>query len=205
MFEASLIGFCFAFPLLLGFGPQNIFVITQGIRREHPIIAVLGCAGSDAFLIGCGALGIGQRLVDWPLLVVGVATLGIFVMLRIAWSTLFDRAPIDAHELSSQGRRSALSVFGQALAVSLLNPAAIVDTLIILSAMVSTFPASVQFGVCVGASSASIVWFILLSLGGGWLVRIGRSPRALRAFNAVCAAGLLFATVQLWNALVRLL
>lgn len=48
-------------------GPQDAFVLRQGLRREHVGAVVAVCAGSDALLIAAGVAGFGavSQAVPW--------------------------------------------------------------------------------------------------------------------------------------------
>jgi L-lysine exporter family protein LysE/ArgO len=45
---------------IVGIGPQNAFIIRQGIGRSHILPIVLICIVADVMLISCGVLGMGK-------------------------------------------------------------------------------------------------------------------------------------------------
>ena len=47
-------GFIIGSSLIIAIGPQNLFVINQGIKRKYILITVLICSLSDAILIIIG-------------------------------------------------------------------------------------------------------------------------------------------------------
>src|SRR5208283_1080969 len=51
---------------IVGIGPQNAFVLRQGLARSHvlPIIAV--CISCDVLLMSLGVLGVGRTLASIP-------------------------------------------------------------------------------------------------------------------------------------------
>lgn len=55
--------------LIVAIGAQNVFVLRQGIRREHVFAVAAVCAASDAVLIAVGVSGIGAVLLAVPWLV----------------------------------------------------------------------------------------------------------------------------------------
>ncbi|KZE88833.1 Arginine exporter protein ArgO [Agromyces sp. NDB4Y10] len=65
-------GLGLGFSLIVAIGAQNVFVLRQGIRREHVFVVAAICAISDAVLIGAGVGGMGAALQAMPWLV-GVA------------------------------------------------------------------------------------------------------------------------------------
>ena len=49
-------GFIIASTLIIAIGPQNLFVINQGLKKKFVFITVLFCSLSDAILIIIGIL-----------------------------------------------------------------------------------------------------------------------------------------------------
>ncbi|MDQ1084936.1 MULTISPECIES: LysE/ArgO family amino acid transporter [Microbacterium] len=63
-------GLGLGFSLIVAIGAQNLFVLRQGMRREHLLPVVAVCAVSDAVLILLGVSGIGLVLQAVPWLIV---------------------------------------------------------------------------------------------------------------------------------------
>ena len=55
--SALATGFLLGLSLILAIGPQNAFVLRQGLLNQHVLPVVLFCALSDALLIGLGIAG----------------------------------------------------------------------------------------------------------------------------------------------------
>ena len=49
-------GFLLYAGIVVAFGPQNLFVLQQGLRRQHLFVTALLCTLADLFLIGIGAV-----------------------------------------------------------------------------------------------------------------------------------------------------
>ena len=64
-----LAGLGLGFSLIIAIGAQNLFVLRQGLRREHVLAVAAICAISDALLIALGVSGIGLVLEAVPWLV----------------------------------------------------------------------------------------------------------------------------------------
>jgi len=62
--------------LIVAIGAQNLFVLRQGIRREHAIAVATVCAVSDAALIALGVSGLGFALQAAPWLIDAVRWAG---------------------------------------------------------------------------------------------------------------------------------
>lgn len=65
-----LSGIGLGLSLIVAIGAQNVFVLRQGIRREHVLAVVVVCALSDAVLIVAGVAGLGFLIAAAPWLVV---------------------------------------------------------------------------------------------------------------------------------------
>ena len=88
-----LAGLGVGFSLIIAIGAQNLYVLRQGMRREHVLIVIAICALSDAALIAVGVSGIGAALQHVPWLVVVVRWAGAAFLItygvlaaRRAWS-----------------------------------------------------------------------------------------------------------------------
>ena len=87
-----LAGLGLGFSLIIAIGAQNLFVLRQGLRRQHVLTVAAICAASDVVLIALGVSGIGLVLhaVPWLVDVVrwaGAAFLVVYGLLaaRRAW------------------------------------------------------------------------------------------------------------------------
>ncbi|WP_426321215.1 L-lysine exporter [Microbacterium sp. E-13] len=69
MFSPVLAGLGLGFSLIVAIGAQNLFVLRQGLRREHVLAVAAICAVSDAILIALGVSGVGYVLQALPWLV----------------------------------------------------------------------------------------------------------------------------------------
>ncbi|KQQ92901.1 amino acid transporter [Leifsonia sp. Leaf325] len=92
-FVPLLAGLGVGFSLIIAIGAQNLYVLRQGMRREHVLIVIAICALSDAALIAVGVSGIGAALQHVPWLVVVVRWAGAAFLItygvlaaRRAWS-----------------------------------------------------------------------------------------------------------------------
>jgi len=71
-----LTGLGLGLSLIVAIGAQNVFVLRQGIRREHVGLVALICAASDAVLILLGVSGIGAATQAVPWLMEAVRWVG---------------------------------------------------------------------------------------------------------------------------------
>ncbi|SFR69695.1 L-lysine exporter family protein LysE/ArgO [Agromyces sp. CF514] len=74
--SSALAGLGLGLSLIVAIGAQNLFVLRQGIRREHVFVVAAICALSDLTLIVLGVSGVGAVLQAVPWLVEAVRWAG---------------------------------------------------------------------------------------------------------------------------------
>jgi len=210
------------FSLIVAVGAQNVYVLRQGLRREHVLPVVLICAASDAVLVLAGTAGLGYVVSSMPWLIVvarwaGAASLVLYGVLaaRRAWRTggealLADAAPADTASASAGGgagdggsgrtatlTRSPLApVVLATLAFTWLNPNVYLDTVLLIGSIAATH-GDQRWLFAAGAIVASVVWFFGLGFGARHLGRWLRTPRAWRILDTAIAAILVVMGVSL--------
>lgn len=175
--------------LIVAIGPQNVFVLRQGVARRHTGAIVAVCAISDVVLIVAGVAGLGAIVAAHPQ-VVTVAKLvgGLYVLvlgLLAAKRCLRSNEAIaaNAEEAESAGRWVAV---GTALALTWLNPHVYLDTVLTMGAIANGH-GNGKWAFAIGACLASILWFTALGGGARRLSHFFASPRAWKILDAVVA------------------
>lgn len=99
----ALAGLGLGLSLIVAIGAQNLFVLRQGLRREHVLIVAVLCTLSDAALIALGVSGVGLALQALPWLVTAVRWVGAafltgyaLLALRRAWHPSGQALRVDA-------------------------------------------------------------------------------------------------------------
>ncbi|HCS57959.1 MAG TPA: amino acid transporter [Gordonia polyisoprenivorans] len=185
----ALAGLLTGAGLIIAIGPQNIFVLQQGVRRVHvaPVVAV--CAISDVVLITAGVAGLGALVSAHPSVVTAAKYLGgayvIVLGLMAARSCLRSREAIvdNAGEVTTASRWVAI---GTALALTWLNPHVYLDTVLTMGAIANSH-GNGKWAFAIGACCASLIWFSLLGGGGRRMAPIFAKPVAWRILDAVVA------------------
>lgn len=188
--------------LIIAIGAQNVFVLRQGVRREHVLAVVIICALSDAILIASGVAGLGYLLETVPWLVNAARVLGGAFLLvygllaaRRAW-----RGNSELHtDTDTEGapRVARLgAVVATALALTWLNPHVYLDTVLMLGSIAATH-GDARWIFAAGAILASFLWFAGLGYGARALGRWLNSPRAWRILDAFIAVVMIAIAVSL--------
>nr|WP_017201510.1 LysE/ArgO family amino acid transporter [Microbacterium barkeri] len=198
-----LAGLGLGLSLIVAIGAQNVFVLRQGIRREHVLAVVAVCALSDAALIAAGVAGLGYVLTAAPWLVVvarwaGAAFLLAYGVLVEAVDTADEPAAV-ASTTSASGtltRTRLAPVVLTTLALTWLNPHVYLDTVLMLGSIAATHGEE-RWLFAGGAIAASILWFTALGFGARYLGRWLRTPRSWRILDAVIAVVMIAIAVSL--------
>ena len=196
-----LSGLGLMFSLIIAVGAQNVFVLRQGLRREHVLPVVLICAASDAQLVVAGTAGLGYLIGQLPWLLVAARWLGGISLVvygiyaaRRAWgsngeSLVADASPAaDAEGGSRTGgtatatRSRLATVVIATLAFTYLNPNVYLDTVLLIGSIAATH-GDQRWLFAAGAILASITWFFALGFGARHLGRWLRTPRAWRILD----------------------
>ena len=184
--------------LIMAIGAQNAFVLRQGLRREHVLGVVLVCALSDAILIQAGVWGMGVAVAAHPSLAWGARWLGAAFLVLYGLQAAARAWRPGALAVGGQGATGgARAAVLTALAMTWLNPHVYVDTVLLLGAIASPYEAAPRAGFAVGASAASMLWFLGLGYGARWLAPLFETPAAWRVLDASIAVTMLVLAVGL--------
>ncbi len=202
--------------LIVAIGAQNVFVLRQGIRREHVLPVVIICALSDALLIAAGVAGLGFVISAAPWLVVVARWAGALFLLgygiiaaRRAWRG-GEELRVDSEDAGSVSpssgsgptttrtatRASLVPVIATVLALTWLNPHVYLDTVLMLGSIAATHGEE-RWLFAAGAMAASILWFTALGFGARYVGRWLRTERSWRILDALIAVVMITLAVSL--------
>ncbi|MFT4260777.1 L-lysine exporter [Microbacterium sp.] len=206
-----LAGLGLGLSLIIAIGAQNVFVLRQGIRREHVLSVVIVCALSDALLIIVGVAGLGFVVSAAPWLIVVARWAGALFLIaygllaaRRAWrggeELIVDTAdaPASAHDTdtAAHSRTRLAPVILTTLALTWLNPHVYLDTVLMLGSIAATHGDN-RWLFAVGAIAASILWFAALGFGARYLSRWLRTERSWRVLDAIIAVVMVILALSL--------
>lgn len=181
-FQGLVLGAAMILPL----GPQNAFVMNQGIRRQYHLMIALLCAVSDLALICAGIFGGSAILMQSPWLLALVTWGGVGFLLWYGWgafrTALSQNIELANAEVMRQGR---WRIIGTLLAVTWLNPHVYLDTFVVLGSLGSQLAEEPKRAFALGTVSASFLWFFGLALLAAWLAPRLRTEKAQRIINGV--------------------
>ena len=167
-------GFIIGSSLIIAIGPQNLFVINQGLKKNFVFIVVLICSFSDSLLIVCGIY------LSNNILSLNTSLITIMKLIGGIWLILYGISKIKnsrQHEINSNAfnESSFSKVIVTTLAITYANPHVYLDTVILLGSISINFDNKLYFGL--GAIFASFIFFFSLGYFSNFLSRYIKSPK----------------------------
>ena len=181
--EFALLGFLTGLSLILAIGAQNIFVIEQGLKKQHVFLVCFICSISDFILIFLGIFlfhYFTQYFTATVELIFNI--LLIIFLIHFIYSKLKslnlivsfnDRAP----EISK------LNVFIKTLGFTYLNPLVYSDTVFFLGNFSKSFILNQKILFGAGASIASFLFFFTIGYLSKYLSQYAQSLKVWKTIN----------------------
>jgi len=167
-------GFIIGSSLIIAIGPQNLYVINQGLKKNFVFIVVLICSLSDSLLIVCGIY------LSSNILSLNPSIITIMKLIGGIWLILYGINKIKnsrQHEIKSSeiNEASFTKVVLTTLAITYANPHVYLDTVILLGSISINFDSKLYFGL--GAIFASFIFFFSLGYFSNFLSQYVKSPK----------------------------
>ena len=159
--ENLILGFLTGGSLILAIGPQNLFVIEQGLKKNFIFTITSICAVSDVLLIFLGIFIYNFfDFISWEVEVI----LNIILVLFL---TKFIKDKIDEFKArykikNIKKSKNLKNIILKTLGFTYLNPHVYSDTVFILGNLSKNFKLEDKFYFALGASFASIIFFYSL-------------------------------------------
>ena len=161
MFLLDLIqGFIIGATLIIAIGPQNLFVINQGLKKNFVFTSVIFCSLSDSILIILG--------INLSNLIININTNSIVILKIIGgiWLVIYGLNKIikinnskyinKKNEIDNNLKKIFITLF----LITYANPHVYLDTVILIGSISTTFESQLFFGI--GAIIASFTFFFSL-------------------------------------------
>ena len=167
-------GFIIGSSLIIAIGPQNLYVINQGLKKNFIFIVVLICSLSDSLLIVCGIY------LSNNILSLNPSIITIMKLIGGIWLILYGINKIKNsrnHVINNKefNEASFIKVAMTTLAITYANPHVYLDTVILLGSISINFDSKLYFGL--GAIFASFVFFFSLGYFSNFLSQYIKSQK----------------------------
>ncbi len=184
---AGLHGGFLAFGLIIPLGVQNIFVFNQGASHKNfvDVLSVIIIASlCDTILILLAVLGVSLLILEIASLKLAIFIIGFFFLLYMGYIT-WTSASSDFSQ-----KRKIMSIKKQvifAVSVSLLNPHAIIDTIIVIGSNSTNYDGYAKWAYTISCIIVSWCWFFALAIAGHYFNKLNKSNYLVKNINKIAA------------------
>ena len=181
--EYLVLGFFTGLSLILAIGAQNIFVIEQGLKKQHVFLVCLVCSLSDLLLIFSGILLFHFFHQYFNLFVELVLNISLIIFLIYFIYSKIKSFKIDVNFNSEFKDISSSEILLKTLGFTYLNAHVYSDTVFFLGNFSKNFlfDEKIYFGV--GASIASFIFFFLLGYLSVYFSKYAQSDTTWKYIN----------------------
>lgn len=152
-------GFIIGLSLIIAIGPQNLFVIRQGLRKSFVFIVCLICSLSDTILIIIGITFSSYISNISPLLIYILKIIGSVWL--ITYGIFKIKNSFKLKEVKINNKKEIFhNIILTTLALTFLNPHVYLDTLILVGTIALNFQYKLSFGT--GVVISSFIFFFCL-------------------------------------------
>ena len=181
--EYALLGFFTGLSLILAIGAQNIFVIEQGLKKQHVFLVCLICSISDLILIFLGIF-----LFHYFNQLFNQTVELILNILLILFLLHFIYTKLKAHysEINFSNDLTNISktnIFIKTLGFTYLNPHVYSDTVFFLGNFSKNYLLNQKIAFGIGAAIASFLFFFALGYLSNYLSKYAKSKKIWRIIN----------------------
>ena len=178
-----LLGFFTGLSLILAIGAQNIFIIEQGLKKQHVFLVCLICSISDLLLIFFGIF-----LFEYFKFFFNEVVEFIFNLLLLAFLIYFiiDKIKTKYSKLNFSLKNNPIplkDVIIKTLGFTYLNPHVYSDTVFFLGNFSKNFLISHKYYFGIGASIASFLFFFSLGFLSKFLSKYLKNQIAWKFIN----------------------
>ena len=181
--EYALLGFFTGLSLILAIGAQNIFVIEQGLKKQHVFLVCLICSISDLILIFLGIFlfhYFNQYFNQTVELIFNILLI-IFLLHFIYTKIKTHYSDINFHnELISI---SKTNIIIKTLGFTYLNPHVYSDTVFFLGNFSKNYLLNQKIVFGIGAAIASLLFFFALGYLSNYLSKYAKSKKIWKIIN----------------------
>ena len=181
--EYALLGFFTGLSLILAIGAQNIFVIEQGLKKQHVFLVCLICSISDLILIFLGIFlfhYFNQLFNQTIELILNI--LLILFLLHFIYSKIKTHYS-DIYFSNDLTNISKINIFIKTLGFTYLNPHVYSDTVFFLGNFSKNYLLKQKIAFGIGAAIASFLFFFALGYLSNYLSKYAKSKKVWRVIN----------------------
>ena len=192
--ENFVFGFYLGMSLILAVGPQNLFVIEQGLKRSHVFLVCFICSISDFIFISIGTTAFYYFAQSNPLVDLTLNFLLLIFIFNFIWNKL--NSSSDLYSFNNSYIEDYIGkIVLKTLAFTYLNPHVYSDTVFIIGGFSRELIFNEKIFFVVGASTASFIYFYSLGYASSYFATFINNQRGWRQINIIVISIMLFLSI----------
>ena len=201
--EYLLLGFFTGLSLILAIGAQNIFVIEQGLKKQHIFLVCLVCSISDFILIFLGIFifeFFSKYFNSTVELIFNIAL--VIFLIHFIYSKIknYKTAVNFDTDVTSI---TAFNILLKTLGFTYLNPHVYSDTVFFLGNFSKNFIISQKIFFGIGASIASFLFFFLIGYLSKYLSKFAKNQKVWNIINILIIIFMSFLTLLIITRMIN--
>ena len=201
--EYLILGFITGLSLILAIGAQNIFVIEQGLKKQHIFLVCFVCSISDLILIFLGIF-----LFHYFTQYFNSSIELIFNILLITFLIYFIYSKVKSFNLKVNFNEevpdiSKFNIFLKTLGFTYLNPHVYSDTVFFLGNFSKNFILHQKILFGTGASVASFIFFFAIGYLSKNLSKYAKSEKVWKVINIFIVSFMTILTLFIISEMIR--
>ena len=202
--ENFAFGFYLGVSLILAIGPQNLFVIEQGLKRQRVFLVCLICSVSDFIFIAIGTAAFyyfsqSNQFVD---LILNLLLL-VFIF-NFVWNKLNSSSTFYSFN-QSYNEAPTSKVVLRTLAFTYLNPHVYSDTIFIIGGFSRELMLNEKIFFVFGAACASFIYFFSLGYASSYFATFINNQKGWQLINRIVIFVMLLLSVFVIHKIVATL
>ena len=202
--ENFIFGFYLGFSLILAIGPQNLFVIEQGLKKNNLFLVCLICSVSDFIFIVIGTTAFYFFSKTNPIVDLILNLLLLVFIFYFIWNKL-NTSP-EVHSLNMGSEKSAVGdVILKTLAFTYLNPHVYSDTIFIIGGFSREFLLSEKITFVIGASISSFIYFFSLGYASSYFANFINNQSSWRWINRIVMTSMFVLSIYVFHKITSII
>ena len=202
--EFALLGFLTGLSLILAIGAQNIFVIEQGLKKQHVFLVCLICSISDLFLIFLGIF-LFHYFTQYftPTIELVLNILLIIFLIHFIFSKIKSfntQVVIEQNSHLNEKKNVILKTLG----FTFLNPHVYSDTVFFLGNFSKNFLIIEKYAFGIGATIASFLFFFSIGYLSQYFSRYLNNKNVWKYINIFIILFMVFVTLFVFGDIINI-
>ena len=202
--ENFFFGFYLGVSLILAIGPQNLFVIEQGLKRNHVFLVCSICSISDSLFIVIGIAAFYYFSQTNPLIELILNVLLLIFILNFIWNKLNYATYLYSFN-EAYSEEYIGKVVLKTLAFTYLNPHVYSDTVFIIGSFSRELIFNEKIFFVIGASTASFIYFFSLGYASSYFANFINNPRGWRLINIIVIFSMAFLSILITHKILTII